>query len=225
MQYYRYTAREERWKENENVPCSIYVTRENCEKGIELFENALRLFHEENWCLDPWIINLSKTRYSNSKARDNWGTFLFAYFVTWYNYFYSYFIITFILFLSRFQVSLQVFSFDFVIIIDRFEFLNSNDFSNDFFVDHTKFFFNKIKSTIKTCFTSYPTRAHPCINIYPIRSEETFSFPITLHRDHLRRAIIGLDGIDREEEFVKKERRERGAAQMRPIPLPESVIK
>ena len=174
--------------------CSIYVTRENCEKGIELFENALRLFHEENWYLDPWIINLSKTRYSNSKARDNGG-------------------------------HCQVFSFDFdFVIVIRFEFLNSNDLSL-LYVDHAKFPFNKIKSTIKTCFTSYSTRAHPCINIYPIRSEETFSFPITLHRDHLRRAIIGLDGIDREEEFVKKERRERGAAQMRPIPLPESVIK
>lgn len=216
MQYYRYTAREERWKENENVPCSIYVTRENCEKGIELFENALRLFHEENWYLDPWIINLSKTRYSNSKARDNGGHF--------YSLISSLDIITFILFLSRFQVSLRVFSFDFIIVITRFEFLNSNDLSI-LYVDHTKFPFNKIKSTIKTCFTSYSTRAHRCINIYPIRSEETFSFPITLHRDHLRRAIIGLDGIDREEEFVKKERRERGAAQMRPIPLPESVIK
>lgn len=121
-------------------------------------------------------------------------------------------------------MSLRVFSFDFIIVITRFEFLNSNDLSI-LYVDHTKFPFNKIKSTIKTCFTSYSTRAHRCINIYPIRSEETFSFPITLHRDHLRRAIIGLDGIDREEEFVKKERRERGAAQMRPIPLPESVIK
>ena len=53
--------------------------------------------------------------------------------------------------------------------------------------------------------------AFPCINIYPFIRSETFSFSVTLHRDHLRpRAIIGLrrDGIDREEEFVKKERRE-----------------